>query len=228
MAWTTPSTYVAGAILTAASLNTNVRDNSLAGGPIYATTAARDAAIPTPFAVQRAFVTATNVNYQYNGTAWVAPETLSVPPLAIVSGAASVPVATGTDVAFGFTTTVNTDAMVTTGTTSSTYANAGKVTANKAGVYSVQYTFTSAGHATGLRYVCVAKNGTGSPLNGTGFFWQMYVPSASAQTAFTGGGLINLAATDYLQLAVHQTSGADLTFNQNGCVFSVGFMGKTA
>lgn len=28
MAWTTPSTYVAGAILTAASLNTNVRDNT--------------------------------------------------------------------------------------------------------------------------------------------------------------------------------------------------------
>ena len=28
MAWTTPSTYTAGAILTAASLNTNVRDNT--------------------------------------------------------------------------------------------------------------------------------------------------------------------------------------------------------
>jgi hypothetical protein len=45
MAWTAPSTFVSGAILTAASLNTNVRDNSLAGGPIYATEALRDAAI---------------------------------------------------------------------------------------------------------------------------------------------------------------------------------------
>ena len=76
MAWTDPSTYVAGAILTAASLNTNVRDNSLAGGPIYASTAARDAAIPSPFAGQRAFVTATNVAYQYSGTAWVETITL--------------------------------------------------------------------------------------------------------------------------------------------------------
>ena len=71
MAWTAPNTFVAGAILTAAQMNTDVRDNSLAGGPIYATTVARDAAIPSPFAGQRAFVTATNVSYQYSGTAWV-------------------------------------------------------------------------------------------------------------------------------------------------------------
>lgn len=71
MAWTAPSTYVPGAILTAASLNTNVRDNSLAGGPIYATTAARDAAITAPFVGQRAFISGTLINTQYNGTAWV-------------------------------------------------------------------------------------------------------------------------------------------------------------
>jgi len=71
MAWTAPSTFVAGAILTAAQLNTNVRDNTLAGGPIYATTAARDAAITSPFVGQRAFISGTLINTQYNGTAWV-------------------------------------------------------------------------------------------------------------------------------------------------------------
>ena len=71
MAWTAPSTFVAGAILTAAQLNTNVRDNTLAGGPIYATTVARDAAITAPFVGQRAFITGTLINTQYNGTAWV-------------------------------------------------------------------------------------------------------------------------------------------------------------
>lgn len=71
MAWTAPNTFVAGAILTAAQMNSDVRDNSLAGGPIYATTVARDAAIPSPFAGQRAFVTATSVSYQYSGTTWV-------------------------------------------------------------------------------------------------------------------------------------------------------------
>jgi hypothetical protein len=71
MAWTAPSTFVAGAILTAAQLNTNVRDNSLAGGPIYATTVARDAAITAPFVGQRAFISGTLINTVYNGTAWV-------------------------------------------------------------------------------------------------------------------------------------------------------------
>lgn len=71
MAWTAPSTFVAGAILTAAQLNTNVRDNTLAGGPIYATTVARDAAITAPFVGQRAFISGTLINTVYNGTAWV-------------------------------------------------------------------------------------------------------------------------------------------------------------
>ena len=85
MAWTAPSTFVAGAILTAAQLNTNVRDNTLAGGPIYATEAARDAAITAPFEGQRAYLTASTVATAagqttvipsgvqtiYNGSVWV-------------------------------------------------------------------------------------------------------------------------------------------------------------
>lgn len=85
MAWTAPSTFVAGAILTAAQLNTNVRDNTLAGGPIYATEAARDAAITSPFEGQRAYITGstvaaatglvtavpTGIQTIYNGAAWV-------------------------------------------------------------------------------------------------------------------------------------------------------------
>ena len=85
MAWTAPSTFVAGAILTAAQLNTNVRDNTLAGGPIYATEALRDAAITAPFEGQRAYITGstvaaatglvtavpTGIQTIYNGAAWV-------------------------------------------------------------------------------------------------------------------------------------------------------------
>jgi hypothetical protein len=61
MAWTAPSTWVAGAILTAAQLNTQLRDNLLAGGPIYGTEALRDAAIPTPFEGQRAYITGSTI-----------------------------------------------------------------------------------------------------------------------------------------------------------------------
>ena len=85
MAWTAPSTWVAGAILTAAQLNTQLRDNMLAGGPIYATEALRDAAITSPFEGQRAYITGstitaatgtttavpTGVQTIYNGSAWV-------------------------------------------------------------------------------------------------------------------------------------------------------------
>ena len=85
MAWTAPSTWVAGAILTAAQLNTQLRDNMLAGGPIYATEALRDAAITSPFEGQRAYITGstettadgqgkaipTGITTIYNGTSWV-------------------------------------------------------------------------------------------------------------------------------------------------------------
>jgi len=85
MAWTAPSTWVAGAILTAAQLNTQLRDNLLAGGPIYATEALRDAAITSPFEGQRAYITGstvaaatgavntvpTGIQTIYNGTSWV-------------------------------------------------------------------------------------------------------------------------------------------------------------
>jgi hypothetical protein len=85
MAWTAPSTWVAGAILTAAQLNTQLRDNMLCGGPIYATEALRNADIPSPFEGQRAYITGSTVaaatggvtnvpsgiQTVYNGSAWV-------------------------------------------------------------------------------------------------------------------------------------------------------------
>lgn len=85
MAWTAPATWVSGAILTAAQLNTQLRDNLLAGGPIYTNEAARDAAITSPFEGQRAYLTAptvpaatgdttalpTGVTTIYNGSVWV-------------------------------------------------------------------------------------------------------------------------------------------------------------
>ena len=83
MAWTDPNTYIAGAILTAAQLNA-MQANLLAGGPVYATEAARTTAIPSPFEGQRAYITGsticaasvgaalpTGIQTIYNGAAWV-------------------------------------------------------------------------------------------------------------------------------------------------------------
>ena len=84
MAWTDPNTYIAGAILTAAQMNA-MQANALAGGPIYATEAARTTAIPSPYEGQRAYITGstettaagsttyipTGIQTIYNGTVWV-------------------------------------------------------------------------------------------------------------------------------------------------------------
>jgi hypothetical protein len=85
MAWTTPETAVAGEVLTAAYLNTNVRDNSIMGGPVYTNEAARDAAITSPSEGMRVYLTAPTIPAAvgttqfvpsgiltiYNGTVWV-------------------------------------------------------------------------------------------------------------------------------------------------------------
>lgn len=84
MAWTAPPTYTAGAILTAAQMNA-ISANLLAGGPVYSNETARDAAIPSPFEGQRAYITGstvaaatgtttavpTGIKTVYNGSAWV-------------------------------------------------------------------------------------------------------------------------------------------------------------
>ena len=211
MAWTAPSTFVAGAILTAAQLNTNVRDNTLAGGPIYATTAARDAAIPTPFAGQRAFVSGTNVNYQYNGTAWVSPQALSVPPMCLVTRTATQAITNVTDTLIAFT------AGATFDTEPTPMFSAGlntTITIRTTGVYLVSFQINWASSATGARYANVRIGGSATNAGGT------------ANHAINGTIPILLTATNALTLNVYQSSGGAL--NVNTAQMSATFIGKTA
>lgn len=85
MAWTTPGTAVAGDVLTAAFWNTNVRDNSLMGQPVFTNEAARDAAITSPVEGQSVYLSAptipaatgnttqlpSGILTTYNGSVWV-------------------------------------------------------------------------------------------------------------------------------------------------------------
>lgn len=85
MAWTTPGTAVAGNVLTSALWNSDVRDNSLMGNPVFTNEAARDAAIPSPSEGQRVYLTSptvpaatgettqlpSGITTVYNGSAWV-------------------------------------------------------------------------------------------------------------------------------------------------------------
>ena len=85
MAWTTPGTAVAGNVLTAAQWNSDVRDNSLMGNPVFTNEAARDAAITSPVEGQSVYLTSptipaatglttaipTGIKTIYNGAQWV-------------------------------------------------------------------------------------------------------------------------------------------------------------
>lgn len=89
MAWSdfTAGLFTSGQVLTAAQMNTYVRDNLMAGGPIYTTLAALNTAIPSPYEGQRAYLTGpvsgtvtatgaitavpTGITVIYNGAAWV-------------------------------------------------------------------------------------------------------------------------------------------------------------
>jgi hypothetical protein len=153
MAWTAPSTWVAGAILTAAQLNTQLRDNLLAGGPIYATEALRDAAITSPFEGQRAYITGstvaaatgsvtavpTGIQTIYNGTAWVCVTSV---------GASSN--TTGTTTSGSYVTTLTGDgtaisATLSTGTTALITLSAN---ATSASVIAIRQTFSVSGATT--------------------------------------------------------------------------------
>ena len=144
MAWTAPPTYTAGAILTAAQMNA-ISANLLAGGPIYATEALRDAAITSPFEGQRAYITGstvaaatggtanvpTGIQTIYNGSAWVCTTEVS----ALTAN-------TGTTASTSYTTTLsgspgtNPSVTLSTGTTAlvSLYAM-GYATVQGAGPY---------------------------------------------------------------------------------------------
>jgi len=169
MAWTAPSTWVAGAILTAAQLNTQLRDNLLAGGPIYATEALRDAAITSPFEGQRAYITGstvaaatgtttavpTGIQTIYNGTAWVCV----TPVGAFSTTSGSITSATYATTLTGDATAIS--VTLSTGTTArldmSGLANANTV-ANAYITYSVSGASTVAASDTNSTFAAVAAS----------------------------------------------------------------------
>lgn len=206
MAWTAPSTFVAGAILTAAQLNTNVRDNTLAGGPIYATEALRDAAITSPFEGQRAYITGstetaatgstlyvpTGIQTIYNGSVWV-----TVTPVGTSQTATGATIlTTGSSVLTGSPGTVPT-VTLRTGTTVFVSHSAWCVPSTNNAVYiSIGSAATAATGVTGgsatFQYgaspaqMSISGNGIISGLTaGVNTFWQQYSVSSGSASIYT-------------------------------------------
>ena len=136
-----------------------------------------------------------------------------VPPSAAVPIATGATITNNTDTVLAFqaaTFSADTDITVTTGAVSTTYANGGKVTVTTAGVYLVSYVVQFDSSGTGVRSATIAKNGTGSPSSATGTGWTQTAGQSAGSHSFGASVLMSLAANDYLQIAVRQTSGGNL------------------
>jgi hypothetical protein len=147
-----------------------------------------------------------------------------VPPMCKLSSSAATSTTNATDtiIALG-TSDFDTDSMGTTGASA-------RITINTAGVYLVSYSVTWGTSASGSRWATVSKNGVGSPVGGTGNGWTGTVPSSTSTTNNLSSFLLSLAASDYLQLYVHQTSGGSLNAGTIGAgsFLSAIWIGRTS
>ncbi len=207
MAWTAPNTYVAGAILTAAQMNA-MQANALAGGPIYATEALRDAAITSPFEGQRAYITGstvaaatgnkaatpTGIQTIYNGSKWVC-----VTPVGAYSDVSG--------------TTATTGSYVTTLTGDGTEITATITTGTSALVMLTGTTYSSSPAATNVIAVAVSGATTVAASDATGGvgFQQTAGAVVNHCRSWT---IVNLTAgTNVFTLSYKQAS-AGVTFYQ--------------
>ena len=238
MPWTTPITFVAGAILTAAQQNV-IQENLKVGGPTYTNEAARDAAITAPAEGMRAYLTdptspaGAGKQTVYSGAAWVAPQVLSLPPFALASLVTNQSIANSTDTYLQLSASsaaTAQDAAITAGALTTTIANAGRITINTTGIYVVTVNLQWGANATGYRTVAVVKNLTGS-LTGGAVLISTVVTNAGIVTTHGFSAPLSLAATDTLVVGVNQNSGGSLpcaTAAPGGNIFSAVLLGKIA
>lgn len=97
-----------------------------------------------------------------------------------------------------------------TDTMHSTSTNTSRVVATTAGLYRVDVSIYFAANATGYREVQLRKNAAGNVASGTQID-QFRLAATPTGSGYCGGGkLVRLAATDYIEAFVTQTSGGSL------------------
>lgn len=136
---------------------------------------------------------------------------LIVPSMCMLTYSTTQAVTTATNTVVTFDT-----AAIDTDPTMATTGAGAKITINTTGVYQVSYVVSFSGQAAaaGDRRAAVIKNGAGS-VGGTGtnlYGWTS-TPSALANNnipVLSASFLMDLTATDYIQLAVYHTQGANV------------------
>jgi hypothetical protein len=191
-------TFVTGDVLTAADTNGYL----MQGVWVFASAAARTAAVTSPQEGNMSYLKDTNSVEYYSGSAWVAVAS---------SGATYV----GANVFNSTNQTIsnNTDTVVTfdserndTNAFHSTATNTGRITipTGYGGKYQVRAQFTYASGALGNLYFSIRKNGT-----------SIYTaPAYSLQGSITIQE--DLVATDYLEVGAYQNTGGNINISSNG------------
>jgi len=199
MAWTAPRTWTTGELVTAAIMNTHVRDNLLetasakvttAGDIVYATAANALARLGIGAAGQLPFVNSGATALAYNSFESCGANNLT--------GGQVIPDSTVTAITFDSEDWDN-------ASMHDNVTNKSRITAPVAGIYIGAFYVTFDPNSTGDRRAMLRVNNDAiwlSQLENS--------PSGSEVTVLAACGLVKLAANDYVELQVAQTSGGNL------------------
>ena len=86
----------------------------------------------------------------------------------------------------------------------STVTNTNRITAQKAGTYLIQISCAFAANATGIRSVSIKGSG------GQYLAQNTKTAASTGETSFAFSGIVGIAAADWLEIVVQQTSGGAL------------------
>lgn len=190
-------TFVTGDVLTAADTNGYL----MQGVWVFASAAARSAAVTSPQEGNFSYLKDTNSTEYYDSSAWTAiGGAASFAGCVLTQSVSTQSIATNTLTAVTF----NTEAIDTNGY-HSTSSNTDRITipSTKVGKYMVTGSISMSASSTGARVVKLSKNGS--------VIYETSFPATSSGTSF---GIISFvvdcASADYLTLSMFHTAGGNL------------------
>lgn len=198
MPYTTPATSTAGSTLTAAWLNTYVRDNTAVAQVCTSSTRPTGNAL---YEGVRIYETDTDRILYYNGSAWVIIGGTVVPTCRVYNSANISHTTSGTAQALTFNSE-----RYDVSSMHSTSSNTGRITipTNWAGKYSVGASVGFASNATGYRQISIRLNGT------TDIVFHNTNAISGLVTRLSCSTIYEFAAGDYIEVFANQTSGGAL------------------
>ena len=214
MAWTSPATWSVGQIVTAANLNTHLRDNlketapykaAAQGNVFYATGSTAIAALGVGTSGQFLKTQGASANPAWASLTAASFATAGV-PYCLVRNSGATSIANATEVVLSWDTDVqDPDASHDPG------SNPSRITPNVAGQYVAFCSGTWASNASGVRTLFFRRNGSGSDRA-----WGHIMNPTDGDTTifsnFSGETLTANGSTDYFEVVVAQSSGGSLSF----------------